>query len=92
MKKEELLKLELGSYNLTDSIDTYKYSLDVFLSEYDQRLYYIRNQNEPYYSYIVLFEELIDDEIKLTSMAKIGDICIHSEDVNSIIDNLKIIK
>lgn len=98
MRKRDLFKMELGSYELTDDIDNYHYTLTIGLCDDGSRFYDIKEKGTLSSNSIFILEEYIDfddyGDIKyknLTALSGVGGLRIHSNDIYSMLKELKFI-
>lgn len=98
MRKRDLFRMELGSYELTDDIDNYYYTLKIGTCDDGSRFYDIRERGSLSYNSIFLLEEYADWDddgyIKyknLTALSGVGGLRVHSDDTYSMLRELKII-
>jgi hypothetical protein len=92
MKKEELFKMELGHYNLTDGI--YNYEMEISLTnDYKKERCYriIENGSISSNRGLFMIEDLdIDGDKILYAIMSVGGITIHTTDTYSMLSKLKI--
>lgn len=96
MRKRDLFRMELGEYDLTDSIDNYRYELKIGLNEDKSRYYRIKVKGSLGRDHIFMVEsyDKYDDDIKyktLTALAGVGGLTIQSNDTHRILSELKLL-
>lgn len=96
MRKRDLFQMELGEYDLTDSIDNYRYELRIGLNEDKSRYYRIKVKGSLDRDHIFMVEsyDKYDDEIKyktLTALAGVGGLIIQSNDTYIMLDELRLL-
>lgn len=99
MRKQDLFKLAIGTYNLKD--DIYKYTLEVNISEDGVRCYVINEVG--FFNHIVLIEGYENEtggcsfypgDIKykvLSAIMRMGGLFIHSSDTYDMLSGLELI-
>lgn len=96
MRKEDLFKLPLGTYELRDHIGNYYYTLIVGLNRDGSRYHSIREKGSIIGPNIFMTEEFeIDEEDveykKLSATAGVGGIYIHSDETFSMLNDLEFV-
>ena len=95
MNKKELLNLEIGKYDLTDSIDNYKYELFV-IDDNGKKYFKIKEKGSLSNNGIWLSEDIEKDEDGneydiLYAIMTVGGLSFHSTETFSLLNVLKIL-
>ncbi len=99
MRKQDLFRMSLGVYELTDSIENYYYTLTIELTvEEKERCYTIKRKGDIGGSSVFMMEDYVsyDDEsfVKykvLSAHIRVGGLCLHSDDNYSMLSGLRFI-
>jgi hypothetical protein len=103
MKQQDLFKLALGVYELTDDIDNYHYTMKVSLTRDGERCYTIKEKGSISSNYIFMIEGYVnenggyyfnDRDIKykiITAMSDVGGLSVRSNDTYHMLYELKFI-
>jgi hypothetical protein len=94
MNKEELLKLNVGVYELTDNIDNYNYTLQVLLDDNNKKCFRIKEKGSLSRNSFFITEDVEKDDDGneygiLYCIASIGGLSVHTVDGYKIINELK---
>lgn len=103
MNKRDFFRLPVGTYDLTDSINNYQYTLRTKLTDDGERMHIIRIKGSLSASGVCLFEKYVNNDggvtfypndIKykiISSLLSLGGITIHSDNNFMMLNELRFI-
>lgn len=103
MRKRDLFNLMEGSYNLTDSINNYKYTMKVSIDSENMKSYRIIEKGGSVFNSIYLYDKFVDEygEVysdkklhiykTIASIVSVGGLSVHSNDNYNLISKLRMI-